>query len=527
MRLPSARGLHQTLPSRPFRQPWIVLVPLALLQWVLLLRLARSVKHNGWLYYNDGGETFVHSTAWSLAHGHIPPAAIGYGWPLLTAPIAGIAGTNVLSALPALVLLQTFVLLPIALLCMYGIGSRIGGRAIGYIAAVGWVVLPHLADRLFIVGFHGTYFEQFLPQALGLTVTTAFPSTVCVLVAAYFAVTSIDSRETPHAVLAGVFAGFAVAIDPANALFLLAPAAGYAVARVWRPALAFGLAALPATATLLLWKHRGLGHVPHVDADVDFHRLELIRLDLRTYFYSDRLIEIPFLAGVIAIARRSWAKSALVAVWFLAYVLVRGSSELANVPTGSVFLLLMPVFPAFVLACAALPLLVPRLADRLPVAAFLAYARATGAPASRLPSWPSRRSSSLPRFRLRRRRSSCSTRTGTRLLRWTKAFGRALRRAAQASRSRGRRRIRTRTSTTNVYRSRADGSSRLRCATGGGAANCVLRMKHVSSAKERSYTETPPAGRWTYRVAGAANSVDEPTGDDVLLVSPPVDVTVP
>ena len=52
-------------------------------------------------------------------------------------------------------------------------------------------------------------------------------------------------------------------------------------------------------------------------------------------------------------------------------------------------------------------------------------------------------------------------------------------------------------------------------------------MTHVSSANERSYTEKPPAGRWTYRVAGAANSVDEPTGDDVLLVSPPVDVTVP
>ena len=527
MRLPSARGVRQTLPSRPFRQPWIVVVPLALLHWVLLLRLARSVKHNGWLYYNDGGETFVHSTAWSLAHGHIPPAAIGYGWPLLTAPIAGIAGTNVLSALPALVLLQTFVLLPIALLCIYGIGSRIGGRAIGYIAAACWVVLPHLADRLFIVGFHGTYFEQFLPQALGLTVTTAFPSTVCVLMAAYFAVTGIDSRETLHAVLAGVFAGFAVAIDPANALFLFAPAAGYAVARLWRPALAFGLAALPATATLLLWKHRGLGHFPHVDADVDFHRLELIRLDLRTYFYSDRLIEIPFVAGVIAIARRSWAKSALVAVWFLAYVLVRGSSELASVPTGSLFLLLMPVFPAFVLACAALPLLVPRLADRLPVRgvprgrtsnrrAGVAFAVLAVAPFFLVTALPVAKTP-LVVFDPNRH-ALAPVDEGFRPSASASGAGVSLAWPAKDSHA---------NVYYNVYRSRANGSSGLRCATGGGAANCVLRMKHVSSANERSYTEKPPAGRWTYRVAGAANSVDEPTGDDVLLVSPPVDVTVP
>ena len=357
--------------------------------------------------------------------------------------------------------------------------------------------------------------------------TTAFPSTVCVLVAAYFAVTSIDSRATGHAVVAGLFAGFAVAIDPANALFLLAPAAGYAVARLWRPALAFGVAALPAVTTLLLWKHRGLGHLPHVNADVDFHRLELIRLDLRTYFYSDRLIEVPFIAGALAIARRSWAKSALVTVWFLAYVLVRGSSELASVPTASVFVLLMPVFPAFVVACAAIPLLVPRLADRLPLRHVSRL---------RVGDWRVAAALVVLAARAARRRGRASGREDAdRRVRHQQARARAGGRRLPAGRERERpQRLARVAGDRGLERERLLQRLPQPCRRIGRPAlregkrrgDCVLRMKHVSSTTERSYAEKPPPGRWTYRVSAAANSVDEPTGDDVLLVSPPASVSV-
>jgi len=254
----------------------------------------------------------------------------------------------------------------------------------------------------------------------------------------------------------------------------------------------------------------------------------LIRLDLRTYFYSDRLIEIPFVAGVIAIARRSWAKSALVAVWFLAYVLVRGSSELASVPTGSVFLLLMPVFPAFVVACAALPLLVPRLAERLPVrdvprilargwrvvGALVVLAAAplvvvAALPVAKTPIvvFDTGRHALAPVDESLRPGATVSA--GRVSLAWPPAT------SSHAS------------VYYNVYRSRADGSGGLHCATGSGAANCVLRMKHVSSNVERTFKDELPPGRWTYRVAAAANSADEPTGNDVLLVSPPANVSVP
>ena len=50
-------------------------------------------------------------------------------------PIALVAGANVLSGLPAVILLNTLVLLPVALLCVYGIGTRIAGRVFGYWAA--------------------------------------------------------------------------------------------------------------------------------------------------------------------------------------------------------------------------------------------------------------------------------------------------------------------------------------------------------------------------------------------------------
>src|SRR5581483_1455132 len=40
------------------REPWAVLAPLLLLQWAALLAFALTVRHNGWLYYQGGDETF-------------------------------------------------------------------------------------------------------------------------------------------------------------------------------------------------------------------------------------------------------------------------------------------------------------------------------------------------------------------------------------------------------------------------------------------------------------------------------------
>ena len=117
------------------RQPWNVLVPLVFLQWLLLLLLTRRIEHDRWLFTQDGAGTYFWSTAWSLAHGHLPPPLVGFAWPLLLTPLAAVRGANYLDALPVLVLLQTLVVLPLMVVTVYGVASRIGGRWLGYLGA--------------------------------------------------------------------------------------------------------------------------------------------------------------------------------------------------------------------------------------------------------------------------------------------------------------------------------------------------------------------------------------------------------
>ena len=113
-------------------------------------------------------------------------------------------GPTYLQALPALVVVQVLVLGPLALLCVYGIAAQIGGRLLGYWAALLWVIAPFAAIPLFVDRYHERWTEQFLPQALGLTAMADFPSMVLVLAAALFVVRSLAPGRVPDAVLAGL-----------------------------------------------------------------------------------------------------------------------------------------------------------------------------------------------------------------------------------------------------------------------------------------------------------------------------------
>src|SRR5437588_1701243 len=243
-------------------EPWVVLVPLVAAQWVALAIFAAVVRHNGWLFYQGGDQTVFYTDAWSIGHGHVPEAEIGYGWSYLLSPIAALFGANILSALPLIVLFQTIVLLPIAILCVYGIGARIGGRLLGYFAAALWVFAPFLSIPLWDQRYHAKFIEQFLPQAFGMTGMGDFPSMVALLVAGYFCIRALDTGEWLDAGLGGLAAGFAIGIEPANALFLAGPLLGFAAAKRWREGAAFGGAVVPALFALALWKYRGLGHLP-------------------------------------------------------------------------------------------------------------------------------------------------------------------------------------------------------------------------------------------------------------------------
>src|ERR687887_1421569 len=243
-------------------EPWAVLAPIVVLQWLTLIAFVLVVRRNGWLFYQGGDETFFHTDGWVLSRGHIPESEIGFGWSYVITPIVGIFGPSFISSLPALVLFQTLVLLPIAVCCVYGIAARIGGRLIGYFAALVWGLAPFASIPLWDHRYHAKFVEQFLPQAFGMTGLGDFPSMVCVLVAAYFCVRALDTHDLLDAALGGLAAGFAIGIKPANALFLAGPFLAFAAARRIRQGGVFALTVLPPLLALALWKYKGLGHLP-------------------------------------------------------------------------------------------------------------------------------------------------------------------------------------------------------------------------------------------------------------------------
>ena len=69
---------------------------------------------------------------WLLGQLEPAPTELGYLGSYLLTPIMWVTGPTYVQALPPLVLLQVLVLGPIALLCVYGIATRVGGRLLGY-----------------------------------------------------------------------------------------------------------------------------------------------------------------------------------------------------------------------------------------------------------------------------------------------------------------------------------------------------------------------------------------------------------
>src|SRR5207248_8485610 len=87
----------------------IALGTLIVVQWLAVLALALTVRHNGWIYYQGGDEIWNYSLGYALAHGQLSTTSVGFGWSVLLAPIALFAGPNLVSALPAIVLLNVLV----------------------------------------------------------------------------------------------------------------------------------------------------------------------------------------------------------------------------------------------------------------------------------------------------------------------------------------------------------------------------------------------------------------------------------
>ena len=541
---------------RRVREPWLVLVPLALAQWGAVAVFALVVRHNGWLFYQGGDETFYYTDSWVISHAHIPESEIGYAWSYLLSPLALIAGPNYLTALPVIVVLQTVILLPLALYCVYAIAARVGDRLLGYTAAVLWVVGPFLMIPLFVGRYHGKYVENFLPQALGLTGLADFPSLVFLLVAALFCLRALDRRDPLDGAVAGLAAGFAIGLKPANALFLLGPALAFVVARRFRESGAFAIALVPSLLALALWKYRGLGHLPLLSStqtaiaaghepsplltgstfsrylDLDWARLKDNVVQLHEFLPALPLLAALPVAGAVGALRRSLPGALLLLGWVGAFILVKGTSDQANIEGGTLLRLFLPGLPPLVILTALIPLLwrnrqpsriVSRAVSRralvgaalvfglVPVVLFAAFSPLRNRTAVKyfdenvmVPVDSS--------FMVSVARAPGGN---GELVRWG---------GASASSTRAFYRVfRVRPVKPAPDPTLPPGSDGIRClAVARNRANdCRLEMTPVGESRTTSFVDHPPAGPWVYRVGLLANWLDDPSLGDLMLLSAP------
>jgi hypothetical protein len=368
----------------------VSLAVVILTQIAATVALFFSINRNGWLTYQGGDQIWLVTSGWLLGHGTIGYALTSHGWPLLLAPLTWITGSTFVQLLPLTTILQVGVLGPIATLAVYDIGARLAGRLAGLWCAAAFMAAPFLAIPYFVDRYHDSWVDQFLPQALGLTQQADFPSVVAVLVSAAFTVRALEAGARREAVLAGTFAGIALALKPANALFLGGPALAFLLARRFGHAGLFAVALAPALIALTIWKSKGLGEVPlFAQGDVRlaagagdpvvgsvttwFDRTVHLNFDtwkqnmsnLREFSWSARVVQWLPIAGMVAVARRSVPAAGLLMGWLLGYVVVKGAASVATVESGSYWRLIMPALPAFVILSASIPLLVPTFLGRM------------------------------------------------------------------------------------------------------------------------------------------------------------------
>jgi Dolichyl-phosphate-mannose-protein mannosyltransferase len=533
------------------RQPWNVLAALVAAQWVAVAVFALVVRHNGWVFFQGGDETFYYTDSWVISHAHIPEAEIGFAWSYLLAPIALIVGPNYLTALPVLILLQTVVLLPLALYCVYAIAARIGGRQLGYAAAGLWVAGPFVVIPLFVERYHGRYVGNFLPQVFGLTGLADFPSLVCLLVAALFCLRALDRQDPVDGVVAGLAVGFAIGMKPANALFLTGPVLAFLVARRLREGVGFAVALLPGLLALALWKYRGLGHLPLITSssqalaaghdaavpvgsplsrylNLDWSRLKDDVVQLHEFLpVLPVLMALPIM-GLVGSLRRSLPAALLLLGWVGAFILVKGTSDQANIEGGTLLRLFLPGFPPLLIFTALIPLV---WRDRLPAgpdsrAVGRRMLAGTGVVFGLVPVLlflalsPLRDRTAVKYFDENvfvpvdgGFTVSVGRGGGGELVRW---------RGASASSTNAFYRVfRVRPEKPAPDPTLAPGRDGIRCLAVAPrrAYDCRLEMKPIGVSRTTTFVDHPPAGPWAYRVGLVANWLDDPSLGDLMLLS--------
>jgi hypothetical protein len=239
-------------------------------------------------------------------------------------------------------------------------------------------------------------------------------------------------------------------------------------------------------------------------------------LGIKEHFWSVRLVQWAPIAGFVGLLRRSVAVAVLIGGWFTAYFFVKGSYAYSSVEDGSFFRLLMPAFPAFLIMCASIVFLVPRVPrtqpplrtrDRrlAPFAVALALVVTAIVPAVAIAAASPERepgvSAYLPQLApVTGSLHVTATRTsgGTRVS-WSAPSHQAAKVFFY------------------VYRSRPGASAS--CTPSAGADTCVLTMNVAAITRARTWLDPHP-GNSVYRVAVLANWLNDTHLGDVYLLSP-------
>jgi hypothetical protein len=507
--------------------------------------LAFGTPHNGWLWYSGGDATEYWTSQWTVAHGLVPQAYIGWGLSVFYAWVPLVAGTTLLGGLPAIVLLQVLILAPLALVLVWSIADRMFGRLFAWGAASTWVVGPPIAAAAFTARYRPLFEQAVLaPHWAGLTDMADFASIVAVLAAAWTAIRSIENGRFTSAVGAGVVGGVMIGLKPSNGFFVVALAALYAVWR--RPVLALGwiVGVVPALLTLIIWKQRGLGTLPlfslghgrpeaaggallavSLGQYVPFsgHHLRTEWSELGQVFWDVRVLQFVFVAGIVGVLRRNWRWGLFVAVWFVAYCFVKGSSSQADVTTTSYFRLTLP-------GIATLALLVPGVACLWPgtTQRTIAIAAESRKVEWRSPlAWLAVAVAVVPLVVVLAIRQPAQPPYVRSLAASTEApVSSRLTPSIHASNGRARLTWRPIDSTRGAAVTYAVYRTRTPCDE---ATNrvCFLISPPVGFSHDGALVDRPGKGRFTYRVAVTANYLRQPDSTDLMAISPPVTVSVP
>jgi hypothetical protein len=545
-------------------RPRYVLSVLLVVEWLTILGVALTVQRNGWIYYQGGDQLWHYAASWLMGHGRLTHTSVGYGWSIVLLPFALVGGPNLVSALPAILLFNVLVLMPIAFFCMYGIGERIGGRLFGYWTAALWIVVPLIGIKYADAGYHQRYTELLLPQSYGLSVMSDFPSMVALAAAAYFTLRAAQDDAPVDAILAGLLAGVALGIKPSNAPFLAGAGLALLVAKRWRGIVAFGLGLAPGVVALVVWKARGEGQVPlfsnaaqanklalgahqsplavgglnlHRYVNFDWHWFTVQQLDsLGSHFWSVRILEWLAFAGAIGLLRQSRPAALLFAGWLFATIFVKWGSPTHGSTVDNSDILRQSIFtiPAALMLVAGTLLLFPRLPQKLPrgprgswgthrlrvglVAGLVTlFAVVPVALAAALPTLKNSDelvfytqngvSLSAPFAVDSGWRPDVSQDGGLVTLQWRglDSVGGHM----------------------NYVVLRAPINATVECDDTGGGAQCRLTGAIVDYTNaQHAYQERPGPGVWQYRVGAKASWLDEANQGDVYVVSPPVAVKI-